>query len=187
MSDQHDDEPAGDIMYLWKIPIDRGYVKSLVSLLKVVLGLLSLIAFICAASGRTADCDHAYASTYNFFEFTSISSFLTIFTLWFFFTLTLDRRICFKLLPWRILELVYLAIYAIFFLIASITIAAQACGKDSNKAASAFGFFSLAVVGVHIFFTFKDWRKGGHSSGSATTAGPNGPQYDADTNRQQQY
>lgn len=171
-----------DVLYLWKIPIDRAYVKSIIGIIKVVMAILSLIAFICCASGRSENCDDAYSSTYNYFEFVSISCFLTAITLWFFFVLTLDRRVFFKLIPWPLVELIYCAVYAIFYLIADIVIAAQSCGKDSNKAAAAFGFFAFFAVGAHIFFTFRQWRES-RAAASTTTATPKSPpEYDPDRN-----
>ncbi|KAL8575942.1 hypothetical protein ACOMHN_027340 [Nucella lapillus] len=170
-----------DVMYIWKIPVDRAYVKSLLGILKVVISILSMIAFICCASGRSENCDDQYSSTYNFFEFTSISCFLTILFLWFFFVLTLHRKVFFKAIPWTLVELCYLAVYAIFYAIGSIVIAAQSCEKDSNKAAAAFGFFNLFAIGGHGFFTFRVWREG-RSHSSAEAAPKASPGYDADRN-----
>lgn len=172
-----------DVMYIWKIPIDRAYVKSLVGILKVVIAILSLIAFICCASGRSENCDDEYSSTYNFFEFVSISCFLTILFLWFFFVLTLHTRVFFKIIPWMLVELIYLAVYALFYVLASIIIAAQACGKDSNKAAAAFGFFTFFAIVGHGFLTFREWRSS-RSQSSAGAASTSSPQYDAERNRE---
>nr|KAG5712961.1 hypothetical protein BaRGS_021755 [Batillaria attramentaria] len=182
-ADQSGSESEVDVMYLWKIPIDRAYVKSIVGILKVVAALISLIAFICCASGRSDNCDDAYSSTYNYFEFVSITCFLTIIALWFFFVLTLNRRVFFKLVPWPLVELIYLAVFIIFYLIANIVIAAQSCGKDSNKAAAAFGFFALFALAGHAFFTFRDWRAG--RAASSDTSAPKTPEYDADRNMEQ--
>ncbi|KAK7115286.1 CKLF-like MARVEL transmembrane domain-containing protein 4 isoform X2 [Littorina saxatilis] len=182
MADNAGDGMEGtDVLYIWKIPIDRAYVKSLVGVLKIVVAIISLIAFICCASGRSIHCDHAYSSTYNFFEFVSISCFLTIVALWFFFVLTADKRVFFKVVPWRLVELIYLAVYALFYLIGFIVIAAQACGKDSNKAAAAFGFFALAGICAHGYFTFKEWREG-RTQAATTTTNTSAPQYDPERN-----
>ncbi|XP_076448761.1 CKLF-like MARVEL transmembrane domain-containing protein 4 [Babylonia areolata] len=185
MADSGHSQPGGhedgDIMYIWKIPIDRAYVKSIIGILKFVIAILSLIAFICCASGRSDNCDDKYSSTYNYYEFVSISCFLTIVFLWFFFVLTLHQRLCFKIIPWQFAELVYLAVYAIFYFIAAIVIAAQSCGKDSNKAASAFGFFTLIAIGGHGFLTFRAWWAGRKQS-AAEAAPKASPQYDPDRN-----
>ena len=78
--------------------------------------LISLIAFICCASGRSEHCDDSYSSTYNYFEFVSISCFLTVVGLWFFFTLTLDRRVFFKLIPWPLVVSALMAVISKAFL-----------------------------------------------------------------------
>ncbi|KAK7505755.1 hypothetical protein BaRGS_00003026 [Batillaria attramentaria] len=130
-SGQSGSESEVDVMYLWKIPIDRAYVKSIVGILKVVAA------------------------------FVSITCFLTIIALWFFFVLTLNRRVFFKLVPWPLVS----------------------CGKDSNKAAAAFGFFALFALAGHAFFTFRDWRAG--RAASSDTSAPKTPEYDADRNMEQ--
>ncbi|XP_005109352.1 CKLF-like MARVEL transmembrane domain-containing protein 4 [Aplysia californica] len=172
----------GNIVYLWKIPVDKGYVKSLDSVLKVVAAALSFIAFICCASGRSDHCDDQYSSTYNYFEFVSISAFLTLLILWIFYALTLRSRLFFKLLPWNLVDLIYLAVYIIFYAIASIVLAAQPCGKDSNKAGAAFGFFTLGCLCANAFFSFQAWR-GSRMESSADTG--KSPEYNAERNMEQ--
>ncbi|KAK6983109.1 CKLF-like MARVEL transmembrane domain-containing protein 4, partial [Biomphalaria glabrata] len=64
--------------------------------------ILSLIAFICSASGRSDNCDDSYSSTYNYFEFVTMSAFITLMILWFLYALTLHTKLCFKLVPWKL-------------------------------------------------------------------------------------
>ncbi|KAH9491650.1 hypothetical protein Btru_030586 [Bulinus truncatus] len=174
-------QPSNEnIIYVWKFPVDRTYVKSINSLLKVAAAILSLIAFICSAAGRSDNCDDSYSSTYNFFEFVAMSCFITIMILWLMFTLTLQTKLCFKLLPWKLVDLGYLIIYIVLYLIADIVIAAQSCGKDSNKAAAAFGFFVFFCLCGLVFFAFREWRES-RSSGSSSTAN-NAPEYSAERN-----
>jgi len=175
MADSPPNNPEdGNIVYLWKIPVDRSYVKSLDSLLKVIAAVLTFIAFICCSAGRSDNCDDSYSSTYNYFEFVAISCFLTVLILWIFHAVTLKEKLCFKMVPWSLVGVVYLLVYILLYLIADICLAAQTCGKDSNGAAAAFGFFTVIVLGVNTFFAFKSWR-GEHparSSGSGETDAP---------------
>ncbi|XP_059172345.1 CKLF-like MARVEL transmembrane domain-containing protein 4 [Physella acuta] len=155
-------------IYIWKFPIDRSYVKSISSILKVAAACIALIAFICCASGRSDVCDKSYSSTYNFFEFVTMSSFITLLILWFFFALTLNTKLFFKLLPWTLIDLGYLILYIVLYLIANIVLAAQACGKDSNKAGAAFGFFAMFCLCGNFFFVFRDWRSSRNQSASSS-------------------
>ncbi|PVD20618.1 hypothetical protein C0Q70_18776 [Pomacea canaliculata] len=170
-----------DILYLWKIPVDRTYVKSIIGVLKVVIAILSLIAFVCCASGRSDVCDKEFSSTYNYFEFVSISAFLTIISLWFFFVLTLHRRICFKLIPWVFVDLIYCVVYIIMYVIADIVLAAQTCGKGSNEAGAVFGFFTVAAFVAHAVFTFLQWRRSRTQATSESSPKPS-PEYSAERN-----
>ncbi|BFZ13079.1 hypothetical protein BsWGS_16118 [Bradybaena similaris] len=170
------------IIYLWKIPVDRSYVFSLNSVLKIASAFLSLIAFICVASGREAVCDIVYASSYNYFEFVSMSLFLTLLLSWLLNTLTLTKRMFMRLLPWIFIDLIYCGIYIILYIIADIVVAAQSCGKDNNKAGSAFGFFAtgcLIAIGIFLFLALRQTRQ---------EAGANvgkGPDYNPDRNMEQ--
>jgi hypothetical protein len=170
------------ILYIWKIPIDKTYVLSLNSALKIAATFLSLIAFICVAAGRSEACDRSYSSTYNYFEFVSISAFLTLIIFWLLYTLTLTRRLCMKLLPWVFVDLIYCVIYIILYIIADIVLAAQSCGKDSNKAGCAFGFFALFCIIANAVFLFLDWRRARLEAGANTNQGSS---YNPDRNMEQ--
>ncbi|GFR61823.1 CKLF-like MARVEL transmembrane domain-containing protein 4 [Elysia marginata] len=169
------------IVYLWKIPIDKTYVQSIIAILKVVAAVLSLIAFICVASGRSDNCDDKYSSTYNYFEFVSISAFFTLLILWTIHTITLSSRLFFKLVPWLLVDLIYCAVYILFYFIANCVLAAQSCGKDNNKAGTAFGFFVLICYGGNAFLSFRDWQASRHQRPSSDTTAKS-PDYNAERN-----
>ncbi|GFO05919.1 cklf-like marvel transmembrane domain-containing protein 4 [Plakobranchus ocellatus] len=182
MADQENtQESTSTIIYLWKIPIDKTYVTSLIGILKVAAAVLSLIAFICVASGRSDNCDDDYSSTYNYFEFVSISAFFTLIILWLIHTITLSSRLFFKLVPWTFVDLIYCGVYIILYVIANIVLAAQSCGKDSNKAGAAFGFFALFCYGGNAFFAFQSWRSSRNRPPADTTASKS-PDYNAERN-----
>ncbi|XP_055891291.1 CKLF-like MARVEL transmembrane domain-containing protein 4 [Biomphalaria glabrata] len=171
---------SNNVVYVWKFPIDRTFVKSINSILKVAAAILSLIAFICSASGRSDNCDDSYSSTYNYFEFVTMSAFITLMILWFLYALTLHTKLCFKLVPWKLVDLGYLIVYLVLYLIANIVISAQSCGKDSNKAAAAFGFFAFFCLCGHVFFAFREWRESRSESSANTTN--NATEYSPDRN-----
>lgn len=183
MADMEAPPQNTNIIYLWKFPIDKSYVKSLDSMLKVIAAVLSFIAFICCASGRSENCDDEYSSTYNFFEFVSISCFITLIILWIFYSLTLTQKFCFAAVPWALVDWIYLAVYFVMYFIGSCVLAAQSCGKDSNKAGAAFGFFTLGAIGANIFIGFMAWRssRGGRSSQDTGKS----PEYNAERNMEQ--
>lgn len=135
------------------MPIDKSFVFSINSIFVASASLLSLIAFICVISGRTNICDDIYGgAAYSFFEFVSVSVFLTLLFSWLFYTLTLSRRVFLRRIPWVLIDLVYNAVFIVFYLIANIVIAVKSCDKDSNKAGSVFGFLAMfCMVGVSIF------------------------------------
>lgn len=168
------------IVYLWKIPIDKTYVQSFISILKVVAAVLSLIAFICVASGRSDNCDDKYSSTYNYFEFVSISAFFTLLILWTIHAITLSSRLFFKMVPWSLVDLIYCGAYILLYFIANCVLAAQSCGKDNNKAGAAFGFFALFCFGGNAFLSFREWQSSRHQRPSETPA--KSPDYNAERN-----
>ncbi|KAK3732041.1 hypothetical protein RRG08_026428 [Elysia crispata] len=183
MADQQNTQETtttSTIAYIWKIPIDKTYVKSIIGILKVVAAVLSLIAFICVASGRSENCDDKYSSTYNYFEFVSISAFFTLLIFWMIHTITLSSRLFFKLVPWLLVDLIYCAVYIVFYFIANCVLAAQSCGKDNNKAGTAFGFFVLFCYGGNAFLGFRDWQSSRQQRPADTTA--KSPDYNAERN-----
>ncbi|CAL1536519.1 unnamed protein product [Lymnaea stagnalis] len=176
---------SGNIIYIWKFPVDRLYVKSLCSILKIAASFLSLIAFICCASGRSDNCDDSYSSTYNYFEFVSISAFITLMIFWLLYTLTLTSRLFFKLIPWKLVDLAYLILYIVLYLIADIVLAAQSCDKDSNRAGAAFGFFALFCLCANVFFAFREWQSSRHGGASSTVETNKTGEYNAERNLEQ--
>ncbi|CAG5131983.1 unnamed protein product, partial [Candidula unifasciata] len=79
-------------------------------------------------------------------------------------------------------DLIYCGIYIILYIIADIVIAAQACGKDNNKAGSAFGFFAtgcFVAIGVFLFLT---WKRARQEAGA--NAGKS-PDYNPERNMEQ--
>lgn len=152
-----DDKPPSNVRKVWIFPIDMDYIKSLCGILQLAIAGLSLIALICCSAGRTPSCDYSYAASYNFFGFVAGSTFLTMLLWWMFFVVTLNQRL--NVVPWRFGEVIILTIFGIMYIIGDIVIAAQPCGKDSNRAAAAFGFFAFFCMCGHFYLSFRLWRE----------------------------
>lgn len=151
------------------IGLDKIYLTSIDSILKIVEMVLSLIVFICITS-------HAWYSVVGggWVQFVSISCLITVLILWIFFML----RIIYKLPgPWALIILIYYIVYTVFFLICFLVCAIQASKYYDNGgliAAAIFSFIMLGVLAVDTFFQFRKFREGqsrpaGSSSGGSTT------------------
>ncbi|XP_063416631.1 plasmolipin-like [Mytilus trossulus] len=149
------------------VGLDKIYMKSIDSILKIAEMVLSLIVFICVSF-------HSYHGG-GWVQFVSISCLITVLILWIFFML----RIIYKLPgPWMLIILIYYVVYCVFYLISFLVCAIQAGNNGQNGgfiAAAVFCVFILVVLGADIFFQFRKWQDSGSSfSARSTTSSPGG-------------
>ncbi|XP_041347073.1 CKLF-like MARVEL transmembrane domain-containing protein 7 [Gigantopelta aegis] len=117
------------------IGIDVGYAKSIGGILQAVIAGLSFVGFCCVAASRSEVCDKVYgASAYNFFEFVSMSSFLVKTIFYVLYLTTIHSKLFFKLVPWKLANMISCGFYGVMFFIASIILASKSCRDSSNKA-----------------------------------------------------
>lgn len=152
------------------VGLDKMYMKSIDSILKIAEMVLSLIIFICVTS-------HPYYSHIGggWVQFVSISCLITVLILWIFFML----RIIYKLPgPWMLIILIYYVVYCVFYLISFLVCAIQAgkygSGTGGLIAGAVFCVIILVVLGADTFFQFRKWQDSGSSFSTRSTTSSGG-------------
>ncbi|KAK2723491.1 CKLF-like MARVEL transmembrane domain-containing protein 8 [Artemia franciscana] len=132
---------------------DKEYLRSIPGMLKAVVMVINIIAFICVSSS-----DFHYHSNANWMSFCAWAGFFTTGTLLLFYCLHLIEK--FHFIPWLLVEFIYCAVWSFFFFSASCACASY--GKASNwfAAAAFFGFCSCLLYGLDAYMKFVDWRAG---------------------------
>ncbi|KAK6186401.1 hypothetical protein SNE40_008442 [Patella caerulea] len=130
------------------LTLDIGYIKSIHGMLRAGEIFLTLVAFICVSSSRNEACDFLHAATYNFFEFTSMTAFLSTLIIYVIFILEVHNKIFFRFVPWLLADALWCVVFALMFFLASCVLAAHVCHQGGNQAGAAFGFFSCAAIGA---------------------------------------
>ncbi|KAG7458049.1 hypothetical protein MATL_G00233680 [Megalops atlanticus] len=138
--------------------------------IKVVEVLLSSVAFILEEVVETClSCYPLY-----FFEFISCLAFL--FTILLIVLLCTNFHRTVHITRWPSLDLVYTAVVAFLFLIASITFLADNGGSQLERAAAVFGLLAtvafVADVAVHIWTKGLPFCKSGEAQNSSQRAAP---------------
>ncbi|VDH89118.1 Hypothetical predicted protein [Mytilus galloprovincialis] len=151
------------------VGLDKIYMKSIDSILKIAEMVLSLIIFICVTS-------HPGYFTIGggWVQFVSISCLITVLILWIFFML----RIIYKLPgPWMLIILIYYVVYCVFFLISFLVCAIQAGNNPQPGgliAGAVFCVIILVVLGADTFFQFRKWQDSGSSFATRSTTSSGG-------------
>jgi len=140
------------------IHLNRGYLRTIPAILKYIEAFCSLICLICASI-------YVQNGAAGWGGFVAGTALFTV-ILWFFFYLF---NVVSKMPAWiALFELVYYVLLTICYLIAAI-LAAAVAGVNGSKGAglgvfSFFGFIATGVFAVDLFFQFKKWRSGGHTT-----------------------
>ncbi|XP_071175320.1 CKLF-like MARVEL transmembrane domain-containing protein 8 isoform X2 [Mytilus edulis] len=151
------------------VGLDKMYMKSIDSILKIAEMVLSLIIFICVTS-------HPYYSHIGggWVQFVSISCLITVLILWIFFML----RIIYKLPgPWMLIILIYFVVYVVLYFINAIVCFAQSGKAPISAGLVAGGVFCviiLVVLGADTFFQFRKWQDSGSSFSTRSTTSSGG-------------
>lgn len=151
------------------VGLDKIYMKSIDSILKIAEMVLSLIVFICV----TSHPGYSYIGG-GWVQFVSISCLITVLILWIFFML----RIIYKLPgPWMLIILIYYVVYCVFYLVSFLVCAIQAGKYYENGgliAGAVFCVFILIVLGADTFFQFRKWQDSGSSFSTRSTTTSSG-------------
>ncbi|XP_052059627.1 CKLF-like MARVEL transmembrane domain-containing protein 7 isoform X2 [Mytilus californianus] len=151
------------------VGLDKIYMKSIDSILKIAEMVLSLIVFICV----TSHPGYSYIGG-GWVQFVSISCLITVLILWIFFML----RIIYKLPgPWMLIILIYFVVYVIFYFITAIVCFAQSGKIEQSAGLVAAGVFCvliLVVLGADTFFQFRKWQDSGSSFSTRSTTTSSG-------------
>ncbi|KAL4234133.1 hypothetical protein ACF0H5_005786 [Mactra antiquata] len=146
------------------IGLDRAYLNSLPSFLKIGEIVLDIIAFICASVWI-----HWGAYGGGWVQFVTMSAFITTLLLFGFHLF----RIIYKLPgPWGIIELIYYVLYTLLMLISAIVCAVRFNWHSSIAATTFFTFAATALYVIDTFLLFRAWQSGrsaGASSAATTT------------------
>jgi hypothetical protein len=141
-----------------KCPPD--YIRTVPGIMKIVELVLCLLTFACSLGG--------YWSGYGggWVEFVAMSCFITT-LIWFI------MHMLFPSLPGILInrpwEFIIYVIMCVLFLISGIVAAARAPNSLGAVGAAAFFAFAATVVyGVDIYFQFRDWRSGSHTTTTTT-------------------
>ncbi|XP_048752866.2 CKLF-like MARVEL transmembrane domain-containing protein 4 isoform X2 [Ostrea edulis] len=138
--------------------INVTFARSFLGIFEAVIILLSLISLICAGAGANLACDYNYGSNYGFYEFVAGSVFITYLIDYVIFIISIDEKLCLKLVPFLFWHFVVGAMFTLLYLIASIVMAAHICGQGGYAAATVFGFISTVVMGIHTYFCLLSLR-----------------------------
>ena len=89
----------------------------------------------------------------EWFIFVAMCGFWTTLTLLLFYLLHVIEK--FHVIPWLLIEMVFCALWAFFFLSGAIDTAVNAKYNSALGAAAFFGFAAMAVYGYDAFIKFK--------------------------------
>lgn len=125
--------------------------------------LLDFVGFVCVM------CAGAYwrdTSTGEWYTFVSMTGFWTSGILLLFYLLHVVEK--FHVIPWMLIETVYCAAWAFFFVTAAIDAAVHASSKAALGVGSFFGFCAAAAYGYDAFLKFQGYRAGMLAQGERT-------------------
>ncbi|XP_053305124.1 CKLF-like MARVEL transmembrane domain-containing protein 4 [Spea bombifrons] len=136
------------------ISCDLEYIRSPLGILKCIQVLLALLSFICIETIMECfPCEGLY-----FFEFVSCSAFVVTGVLLVIFALRLRDKV--PPVNWDLVDLVNAGVSALFFFIASVTLASINHKSGSAIAAAIFGFLATIAYTAHAFLSLRRWRSG---------------------------
>ncbi|OWF37974.1 CKLF-like MARVEL transmembrane domain-containing protein 7 [Mizuhopecten yessoensis] len=148
------------------IGLDREWVKSLPSYLKIAEMVLDLILFICASANI-----YFSNSGGGWVQFVAISALITTLLFFLFHLLRVIGRLPG---PWGLIEFIYYIVYDVLLLIAAIVAAALTGTTNPNGngaiiASALFGFVTFGVYMVDSFFMYRNWKAGKFAAGGSST------------------
>ncbi|XP_069113837.1 MARVEL domain-containing protein 1-like [Argopecten irradians] len=148
------------------IGLDKDWLKSLPSYLKIAEMVLDLILFICASANI-----YFSNSGGGWVQFVAISALITTLLFFLFHLLRVIGRLPG---PWGLIEFIYYIVYDVLILIAAIVAAAltgtvNPNGNGAIIASALFGFVTLIVYCVDTFFMYRNWKAGQFTTGGGTT------------------
>ena len=142
---------------------DTAYFKTKPGALKVIAIILDLIVYICAmASGKC----WRQTTEVEFCAFVSIAGFFVSGILLILYLLHVVEKL--QVIPWILSEMIFCAIWTIFYLAAGIACAANTSltcniagtvyGHSAIGAMAFFSFVAFIVYGCDVFLKFRGWR-----------------------------
>ncbi|XP_063416741.1 plasmolipin-like isoform X2 [Mytilus trossulus] len=138
------------------VELDKVFMKSTDSILKIAELILSLIVFLCITSNPW----HSYVGG-GWVQFNSMSCMITVLILW----LLLLCRVIYKLPGfWMLYILIHYVVYLVLYLISFLVCAIQAGKYQENGgliASTIFCFIVLIVLAVDTFSQFRRWQESG--------------------------
>ncbi|KAK3085695.1 hypothetical protein FSP39_007359 [Pinctada imbricata] len=140
------------------LSLNLTYMKSILGILNAAEIVLSLCGLISIAAAFQPVCDFKYGSSYGFYDFIGSTVFVTRTILYILFVLSVEEKWCMKFVPWLIVRFFVLAVYALFYLIASIAVVANICYQDGNTVAGIFGFMVTGVLAADCVFSLLKLR-----------------------------
>ncbi|XP_060079469.1 MARVEL domain-containing protein 1-like [Ylistrum balloti] len=148
------------------IGLDKDWLKSLPSYLKIAEMVLDLILFICASANI-----YFSNSGGGWVQFVAISALITTLLFFLFHLLRVIGRLPG---PWGLIEFIYYIVYDVLILIAAIVAAALTGTTNPNGngaiiASALFGFVTLIVYLVDTFFMYRNWQAGKFTAGGSST------------------
>ncbi|XP_033755646.1 CKLF-like MARVEL transmembrane domain-containing protein 8 [Pecten maximus] len=148
------------------IGLDKEWLKSMPSYLKIAEMVLDLILFICASANI-----YFSNSGGGWVQFVAISALITTLLFFLFHLLRVIGRLPG---PWGMIEFIYYIVYDVLILIAAIVAAALTGTTNPNGngaiiASALFGFVTLIVYLVDTFFMYRAWKAGTLTAGSGNT------------------
>ncbi|CAK9295158.1 unnamed protein product [Gordionus sp. m RMFG-2023] len=140
--------------------------------MKIAQICIALIGFICSTSSKWA-----YAPGTTWYDFVSFSGFIISLILLIFYVLqivAMGRPL--SNLPWFLIEFIFCATWAFFFLIASLVLAIRSskypCCSGALAAAAFFGFVAMILYGYDAFLKMRMWKAGEIPTAISNRAGP---------------
>lgn len=154
---------------------DPMYIRTLPGTLKCAEVILDLLAFICMAIS-------IYADTSRGGFFSSVSGFGFWFSAILLGLYTFHVVEKFFMIPWLKVELIFCALWAFLYLIASTLSAALTGSSAAVGCAAFFGFCAMVVYGYDAFLKFEGVRSGQIAQGErqvskTTTSAVTSPAY----------
>ena len=126
--------------------LDTLYVKSLPGVLKLIQILFCIVVLICLGSAMCGCSGISFLST------VAIGAMIFTIILYVCFALCFNAKL--KMIHWSLTDLINAVLDGVFFLIASITLAAQG-GNPSSTAAVVFGFFNTVAYAGSAWMAYR--------------------------------
>lgn len=147
-----------------KMHFDWGYLKTPPGLLKIAQAILCLVGLICLQTIYVA----TYHSAGGWYYFVSMTGFWI--SLFFLASYTYHVVERFQSLPWLATEMVYAALWMLFFFIAASVSAIHGNEDPAWVAAAVIGFVAMCVYAYEAIQKYCKWRRGDVPQGERQVA-----------------